>query len=126
LALSKKAKQRSRRGKRRRERSFFEALFAAVSTKPAKKKPSRKAKVSSEFTRGKKLAKQRRLKGVAKPVGYEHYEYVCNCGPYVTGFYNVKEVDKKNGVKGTGTIGVFRRSAAQMRKFSMHRESVCP
>ena len=124
MALSKKVKKRSRRGKRRRERSFFEALYSAASTKPAKKKkPSRKAKKVSS---SKGTPHDRRGKKIAKPVGYEHYEYVCNCGPYVTGFYNVKEVDKVNDRKGTGTIGVFRRSAAQMRKFSMHREPVCP
>lgn len=129
MGYKSKEGKRTRRGKKRRVRSFsdvVEMLYSAASTKPKKRAPSRRAKiVKTKKSRKQKLTGGEKIK-LPVSLGKNHYEYVCNCGPYISGFYNVKEIEKINDRKGTGTIGVFRRSAAEMRRFSTHRDPVCP
>lgn len=82
---------RRSRGSARRRLDLVSWFYAAAAPKPKTRKGKR-----------------------PKKMHYRDYEVVCQCGPYIRGFYNVKNVG--------GKATMIRRSAAAMRKFALKRD----
>lgn len=95
---------RTRSRKRGRVRTSFDLIASIYSAAAPKKKKKRKSPLRRSSSKN--------------PLGTKHEEFVCSCGPYVTGFYYVKNFD--------GRVGVFRRSAARMRQFALRKDPTCP
>lgn len=90
-------------------RALDRLFMAAAAPEPVKPQP------------GKPQAIKRRVKllTTAKaPLGSRHFQRVAEIGPYVPGFYVVKNVD--------GKAIVYRRSAIEMRRFPGHLGYPCP
>jgi len=94
---------------RRARRRFDLASFLdALSTG----RPSRRSKPKHSKSPKRAKAKQKHQ------IGTRGYEKVADVGPYVPGFYNVRNV--------RGRAIVFRRSAALMRRFPSKSRAPCP
>jgi len=115
----------------RRPLSFMDRLFMAAapasepkSNSKGKRKDKRKSSVSpAEPHPFKPLrrapARRVKLLTTAKhPLGSRHMERVAEIGPYVPGFYTVKNE--------SGKAIVYRRSAVEMRRYPAHLGYPCP
>jgi len=127
-AASKPRRPRKRAVKRARPRklSFLDRLFMAAAPAPALE-PSRKARRASRTpveprpfkpVRKAKAARVKLLTTAKTPLGSRHFERVAEIGPYVPGFYVVRNVD--------GKAVVYRRSAVEMRRYPAHLGYPCP
>lgn len=87
---------------------LFMAAAPALAPESRPFKPVRKAKA----------ARVKLLTTAKMPLGSRHFERVAEIGPYVPGFYVVKNVD--------GRAVVYRRSAVEMRRYPAHLGYPCP
>lgn len=87
---------------------LFMAAAPALAPESRPFKPVRKAKA----------ARVKLLTTAKTPLGSRHFERVAEIGPYVPGFYVVKNVD--------GRAVVYRRSAVEMRRYPAHLGYPCP